>query len=191
MTEQDLKIFTPMFCELCMSTGKEPSESLTRVFFKHLKKYEIETIALCFERMIATEKTFPSVARINEVISGGTPEELASRWYDIAYDAIQRYGSYESVCFDDPATGKAISAMGGWTEFCILNHDQWTRKEFERLHRTYRNEKENTVLYGLTAKGNVFSGFQVPDVRYIGFSYLSQKNSIRFNDRNMLEVMKG
>lgn len=83
-------------------------------------------------------KFFPVPSELRSLVCTSVSDRAALAW-DRVMGALGSIGTYASVVFDDPAIHAAISSMGGWIKFGQLEPSEWTRKEFERLHRAYAN----------------------------------------------------
>lgn len=139
MTKRDHVEFarTMMALSEVFDGGREPSPLKVELYFRSLREYQIGDIKNAVSVMIRTRvfPSFPKPAEIIQEIIGTSEDRAVSSWIMVV-DAIRRYGSYDSVSFDDPVIHSVVDVMGGWPKLCQEREDdlKWKQKEFERLY---------------------------------------------------------
>lgn len=116
----------------------EVSPSLARGYWRALEDLSVEEFRRAIDRGIRELRRLPRPVELGELVRRG-PTASALAW-DLVLRAISQAGTYRSVAFEDPAIHLAIESMGGWIAFGQREENDWTRKDFERLHRAYLDE---------------------------------------------------
>ncbi len=116
-------------------------------YYKLFKMYPIEDFKRACMSVIATKKisTFPLPAEILEYLDN--PEMKANQALERVEKAINRYGYYYSVQFDDPIIHKVIDNMGGWEWISSQKIEdwKWIKKEFlQKYEMFYKQNITNT-----------------------------------------------
>lgn len=194
----------PKFATLMKALGETygntaPSKERVELYFRVLSDLSIEqveegVIALLNTR--TTTSTFPVPGEIRQSLSGGQSAALIA--LDKAERAVERYGSYRSVQFDDPVIHMVISAMGGWPKFCVPDPVQawhWYQKEFCRMYEAFAKHGRECpeVLYGICARENTANAIAHDDSLCIigdGAKSLAWQRQLK-NDTTKMITMKG
>ncbi len=116
----------------------EVSTEKANIYFRVLSRFTIEQIQSACMKLLNTRsktETFPSPAEIIEAIEGGS-ELKAIQALKKLEDAIDTYGYYYSMIFDDPVIMACVQRMGGWQWITTQQKDdwKWIRKDFCRLY---------------------------------------------------------
>ncbi len=154
----------PRFANLMKAIGETfgnaaPSKEKMELYFKVLSDLSIEQVESAVYFILNTRtitSTFPVPGEIRAALSGGKSAAMIA--LDKAERAVERYGVYESVVFDDPVIHMVIAAMGGWKHFCCPSEYgdnqewHWKQKQFIELYETFsKNPRANCpmVLIGI------------------------------------------
>jgi len=134
------ELFMQYFTGLCERYDKQATVALCDIYYMALEDLNDEQL----------KKSVSNVLRSREYSSMPSPAEL--RGEDIENDAllaldkmekaIERYGLYRSVRFDDPVIHMVVRSMGGWPAICRKEGEEgedwtWRRKEFVKLYRAF------------------------------------------------------
>ena len=121
------------------------------------------------KRCLAECKFIPKPADLLERVQGHGAmgegaEDLAIQAWDQLARATQRYGKYRSIDFEDKAINAAVRSLGGWTQLCEQQSDEfnkWTRLNFMRAYQAYQrggiSEESARYLPGVAEKENGFA----------------------------------
>jgi uncharacterized protein DUF6475 len=153
MKTNDLKKFTGIFITMheIFGKGREPSEILITTYFEALKEFSIEEISKAVSAVIRKYKydCLPKPAEIINQITGNPDDRALLAWGKFL-KALQRYGHYHSVRFDDPVIHSVVQAMGGWIKIADWQDKelQWNQKRFVEFYNSYRNKHEHPEYLG-------------------------------------------
>ena len=103
--------------------------------FHDLEGYTFEAVQNAVDAHCRSERFFPTLADIISRLEGNAADRAAVAWSAVLW-AVERIGSWESVCFPCPAIHYAISRMGGWVHLCeVLSHERepFLSKDFARF----------------------------------------------------------
>ena len=106
-----------------------------------LEGLAIEEIEGAAKRALRTCKFMPTPAELRELAGGLKPEDQAVLAWQAAVRAVEDYGWYRSVQFEDAAITATIRSLGGWQRFCERcggEEEKWLRKEFLTTYASYR-----------------------------------------------------
>jgi hypothetical protein len=147
---RDVKRFAAVMMALAECFDKELSEYKLEVFFESLRELsieEVEAAARWLMRHRTITGTFPVIAEFFQALEKVQADnlDLADRaelaWRKLVW-AIENYGYYQSVSFDDAILHAAIEALGGWLKITDgENRDwyesqlQWRKKEFVQIYQ--------------------------------------------------------
>ena len=100
-------------------------------------------------------------------------ESMALLAWQSVLGAIETYGSYETVSFQDKAIHSAVDLIGGWIELCSMTTDeeQWKKKEFIQAYKAVVNRNNHPEkLVGRLEIDNTSKGLMeyVPKPKQIG-----------------------
>ena len=72
-------------------------------------------------------------------------EDMAILAWQSVLGAIETYGSYETVIFQDRAIHSAVDLVGGWIELCSITteEEQWKKKEFIQAYKAVVNRDDH------------------------------------------------
>ncbi len=136
----DKKLFVNLMTGLCDMYDKRPSEFIFNIYYDALKEFEYSAVEAAVKKVIATYKynTLPKPCDILEYLQGTQEDTAMIAWLAVR-DAIENYGYYYSISFDDPVISHCIFQMGGWMEISqVLNKDiLYVEKEFLELYRLF------------------------------------------------------
>lgn len=113
------------------------------IYFEALKNLTLEEFKRAATYVSKTCKFFPKpVEFLEQVIPN--KDDLASLALIKLEKAIESYGYYQTVIFDDKIIHMVVDAMGDWMTIYNLYYDNerdWTfkRKEFISLYKTFLN----------------------------------------------------
>ena len=171
MHQQDFNAFNKLMKRAAnltaMPNGKDP-QSVSLALFEALSEYPFEAVAKAIGEHCKTQRFFPMLADIRDIIDGTLKEQAAEAW-GVVLEARKRYRAWRGVRFPNPAFHYAIRLMGGWEELCRVDEDQlyWRGKDFKELYitgvRKARWEYEPAYFKGIGASVyDVQTGKQIP-----------------------------
>lgn len=153
---RDVKRFATVMMALAECFDKEISEYKLELYFEALRELSIEefeaTSRWLMRHRIITG-TFPVIAEfflaMEKVRAGNIDlaDQAELAWRKLVW-AIENYGYYHSVSFDDPYMHQAIESLGGWLKITDCdNRDwyesqlQWRRKEFVQIYQAIARQR--------------------------------------------------
>lgn len=94
-----------------------------------------------------TREIYPTtniVALIREQFKVDNESMALLAWQSVL-GAIESFGSYETVSFQDRAIHSAIDLIGGWIELCSMTteEEQWKKKDFIQAYKAVINRKDH------------------------------------------------
>lgn len=133
------------------------SEAADDFYFEALKDIDSDCLNFVFKEALKKYVFMPKIAELFVILqeNGLVPEKQknlsiserkevrdmeASEALNLAIEAAQKYGRYESVCFQNGAINEAIKKFGGWLLFCDSAffggsaEAQGNRKHFKELY---------------------------------------------------------
>lgn len=158
------RAFKALFSGLCETFGREVSDSLSRIYWAVLARYDDAEVDAAIMRGIAKWTFFPKPAEIVREIEGD-PEARAWAAWETFLLAKQRVGPQRSVIFEDPAIPVVVERMGGWSEsgvFSWLEKDYpFRRAEFQRAYSAAAGERheQSRALIGWADAENASRGY--------------------------------
>lgn len=135
--------FAVALTALAESLGVRLSTQAGNIYFAVLKDLSDEAwrAALGKAATTATRHQMPTPAELRQLAGEQAPEERAAVAWREARDAVARWGTYDSVAFEDRAINATIRALfGGWIAFCRCPEEeleQFKRREFVRLYPAF------------------------------------------------------
>lgn len=113
----------------------------------------------------------PKPADIIRHIRGRAEVNSAIAWGRVV-ETLNRIGTYESVCFDDPVIHAALRDVGGWRELGLVALDQlpFVQVRFERAYRAYQEHgvgEYPPMLPGVHASNGALCGLEATPI-FIG-----------------------
>ena len=150
------------------------SEDAVKLYFKVLSDYSLDEVSQAIMEHIKQSPYMPKPADIIRIIEGTAEDRASEAWYHVL-KAIQQYGHYESVQFDNPAIHYAIERMGGWQKLCQLTEEELPYRERDFIKHYVRGErmaswdKVPLRFMGKHEQDNVFNGWDdmIPDTVFI------------------------
>lgn len=133
------------------------SEAVVDLYFEALKNIDLDILKILFNEALKESNFMPKIAELYNIayekkllqkeqknLSISERKEVrdmeASEALNLAIEAAQKYGRYESVCFENGAINEAIKKFGGWLLFCDScffggsAEAQGNRKHFKELY---------------------------------------------------------
>ena len=175
MQNKDFKKFMALLA-LVADTYSQPrlSEDAVKLYFKVLSDYSLDEVSQAIMEHIKQSPYMPKPADIIRIIEGTAEDRASEAWYYVL-KAIQQYGYYESVQFDNPAIHYAIERMGGWQKLCQLTEEELPFRERDFIKHYVRGErmaswdKVPLRFMGKHEQDNVFNGWDdmIPDTVFI------------------------
>jgi len=175
MQNKDFKKFMALLA-LVADTYSQPrlSEDAVKLYFKVLSDYSLDEVSQAIMEHIKQSPYMPKPADIIRIIEGTAEDRASEAWYHVL-KAIQQYGYYESVQFDNPAIHYAIERMGGWQKLCQLTEEELPFRERDFIKHYVRGERMATWdkvplrFMGKHEQDNVFNGWDdmIPDTVFI------------------------
>ena len=175
MQNKDFKKFMALLA-LVADTYSQPrlSEDAVKLYFKVLSDYSLDEVSQAIMEHIKQSPYMPKPADIIRIIEGTAEDRASEAWYHVL-KAIQQYGHYESVQFDNPAIHYAIERMGGWQKLCQLTEEELPFRERDFIKHYVRGERMATWdkvplrFIGKHEQDNVFNGWDemIPDTVFI------------------------
>lgn len=144
MKSEDFTRFATAIAVMGECFQKEPSESMSDMYWRVLQDMPIETFEAACLTLVNTRKitgTFPLVAEIRDAAGGGASAmalRVVTAWDKFMY-ALHRHAPYDSIRFDDRIINHIVRQWGGWTEMgdWPAEETKWKRKEFVQLYEAY------------------------------------------------------
>lgn len=175
MQNKDFKKFMALLA-LVADTYSQPrlSEDAVKLYFKVLSDYSLDEVSQAIMEHIKQSPYMPKPADIIRIIEGTAEDRASEAWYHVL-KAMQQYGHYESVQFDNPAIHYAIERMGGWQKLCQLTEEELPFRERDFIKHYIRGErmaswdKVPLRFMGKHEQDNVFNGWDdmIPDTVFI------------------------
>jgi len=175
MQNKDFKKFMALLA-LVADTYSQPrlSEDAVKLYFKVLSDYSLDEVSQAIMEHIKQSPYMPKPADVIRILDGTVEDRASEAWYYVL-KAIQQYGHYESVQFDNPAIHYAIERMGGWQKLCQLTEEELPFRERDFIKHYIRGERMATWdkvplrFMGKHEQDNVFNGWDdmIPDTVFI------------------------
>ena len=133
LTPNDLRRILEPVSELF---SRPMTPEILNLWFGLLGQYSPEEIRSAFSRFIQTESRMPLPADILKIIRGSEEDRALAALIKVE-KAMERYGGYATVVFDDPIIHAVISELGGWIRACRQTENEftWWRKDFRERYQ--------------------------------------------------------
>lgn len=166
MQTSDIQTFSALMAGVGELYGKTISATLTNIYWRTLKCYDIEDVQRAFNAHIHNPdcgQFFPKPADIVRFIEGSGETRALFAW-TIVEKAIQQVGIYQSVVFDDPLIHAVLEDMGGWVKLCTMTHAEmpFRANEFQKRYLGFVLKKPNRYpryLCGIIESENTKNGY--------------------------------
>lgn len=141
MKQSDFKRFSMALTAMSELYGKTVSEGAVVLWWKALEAFDIEQVEQAFAKAVQNPEGgqfMPKPADIIKFMSGTATDRARTAWGK-AFEAMQRVGAYQSVCFDDPIIHAVLQDLGGWTKVCRsdMNELSYLEHRFCESYRAY------------------------------------------------------
>jgi hypothetical protein len=178
MIKKDKKRFAELMAGMAEVFQKDLSQSLLGLYWNALQDISIAELEKAVSHIVMTRTitgTLPLPAEIIQA-GGGSLEERAEIAWRTLVKTIEDQGYYQTVQFEDGATGHAVQALGGWMRICGDDPDwttdnlKWRKKEFVNLYHNFARQNVPSVkLIGFHEANNagVYEKY-VPKIVYVG-----------------------
>ena len=149
LSEEKLKILRPLLYDL----NEEQFLGATEIICRETKEIYPGTniVALIREKALGSKI--------------GLQAQAIMAWEAVRI-AIERYGSYQSIQFDDPVIHSCIESLGGWIRLCQTDIGEmvWQEKKFKELYGVFvmRKGVHPKQLVGRIKKENTLNGYTEP-----------------------------
>lgn len=147
---------------LIESYGRTLSKAALTIWVQALADLEPGTVERAVVAAIQSCKNMPSVAELRELAGCTKPEDRALLAWTAVENAVEKFGAYKHVSFDDPLINATIRSLGGWVAICSKptdEFDKWTRldflKSYAAMSRSGVNGEMCAPLRGLSTSGSV------------------------------------
>nr|DAN32612.1 MAG TPA: hypothetical protein [Caudoviricetes sp.] len=143
MTNQEFNIAFKPFLDY-FPTGEMTKEK-SNIYYLALSHLTAEQLNKAFISMIRNRvyKNFPQVAEIIQYATHTTETELDDRVVlakQMLKNSLIRYGSYNSVEFEDKGIHAVIDSLDGWQNLCSMSSDELEKFltfEFAKIYKAY------------------------------------------------------
>ncbi len=157
MTDNDKKRFAECWVAFHDLVGAaRPSRESLALAFEILQDYPLGHIEKALEIHAKTSPFAPKPADVVKILMGSA-EDRARRAWLIAKEAMNRWGSYESVSLRDPWAHYAIAAMGGWPAFGSIEEKDAPFRERD-FCRHYADAERMGLSWGSTGVPDHLAG---------------------------------
>lgn len=141
MTNQDYPQFVAVWTQAFEVYDKSPSDGAVDLAFAALSRFTLEQVKRGLTGHINHPdqgQFFPKPADVVRQIEGDGKSRALVAWSNVM-QAMERVGSYQSVCFDDPIVHAVVSDMGGWIALCVMSYDdlKYRGNEFAKRYEGY------------------------------------------------------
>jgi hypothetical protein len=145
-----------------MYAPKPLSDVVMEMYYLVLKDMNEKDFISSVEKLMSewSYSYMPKPAHIkNALVDSVSLEVEANKEWNIVMKAIENFGSYKNVRFENIVTNGTIQSLTGgkWSELCKKTYEQldWIKKDFIKLYQNFRKNptKANTdTLLGLTSE---------------------------------------
>ena len=141
MNNADYPEFVAVWTQAFEVYGKSPSDGAVDLAFSALSRFTLDQVKRGLTGHINHPdqgQFFPKPADVVRQIEGDGKSRALVAWSNVI-QAMERVGSYESVCFDDAIIHAVVSDMGGWIALCGLSYDdlKYRGNEFSKRYEGY------------------------------------------------------
>jgi hypothetical protein len=155
-------IFAKYITALAEMFNKKLSEVVMEMYYEVLKDMSNEDFIASVKKLMSewSYSYMPKPAHIkNALVDSVSLEVEANNEWNIVMKAIEKFGSYKNVRFQNIATNGTIQALTGgkWSELCSKTYEQldWVKKDFVKLYQNFRKnptKANSNSLIGLTSE---------------------------------------
>jgi hypothetical protein len=112
------------------------SENDIAFWLMDLGNYSFYEVLSAFETWRKTNDRMPKISNIIEIMRGSGEDRALAALIKVE-KAMERYGGYTTVVFDDPIIHAVISELGGWIRTCRQTENEftWWRKDFRERYQ--------------------------------------------------------
>lgn len=182
----------------------ELSEAVIGIWWQAMHAYELPAIVDAFGRHSMNPDTgqfLPKPADVVKMLQGSTLDSAQTAWTKLQR-AVERVGTYASVCFDDPIINAVVSDMGGWIQHGQASDKElpFKQKEFEARYRGYKArggvDSYPRYLRGIADQVNVSNGYAegtpvlVGDAKKAALVYRGGGDSVRLTLTPLSDALK-
>lgn len=166
MLEQDTHEFAMLLIGIGEAFDKVLSQTTVDFYWNVLRNFSFAEVQRAIYLHFAnpdTGKYFPLPADIIAGINGSSKEQALLAWTKTT-TAMQTFGIYSSIAFDDPLIHVVLDDMGGWQKLCTtkVDHLPFVGKEFQERYRGYvvrKPSRYSKYLVGLVESQNRASNY--------------------------------
>ena len=190
MIDKNFIEFSKLMLILEESTGTTISKDRIKIYFELCKDLEIEQLKENVYKLLKERvySNFPQVAEIRGVGSN-TREDNALKAWPAFQKAVENYGYYDSVQFQDRVIHCVIENLGGWEKIANempgdFDELQWYEKEFEKIYEVCKKRKKFPLyIEGAFEKENGKEKEKIIAIDYEG----KKKESLTLKELTMIE----
>lgn len=166
MIKQDLTKFAALIVGIGEIYGKAFTAVTIETYWNVLQSFEFEAVKQAVYLHLGnvdTGKYLPKPADLILAIQGSSYTQALQAWTKVV-TAMQRYGGYTSLAFDDALIHAVIADMGGWQKLCVSETKQlpFIAREFQERYRGYVIKTPKSYpkyLVGLIESQNAIHGY--------------------------------
>ena len=135
MDDSNKPDFAKVLISLGATLGVKPDKPQLRGYWMALNDLSMEQLSKACEMALKSSTNtygqLPLPAILRSYVCE-QPERRAELAWQAVLRAVERYGTYKGVDFDDRRTNAAVRAIGGWRELgaCKADALDWRRREF-------------------------------------------------------------
>jgi hypothetical protein len=147
------------------------SEMVIEIYWEGLKDFDIDLIQKALNVHIRDSELgrfMPRIADVMKHLTGSSDDKALMAWNKV-FEAMQKYGYYNSVVFDDLIIHAVIQDQGGWVRFSEY-YNSLTDKEFPffkkdfmenyKMRINHRRSDTPKILIGFYEQENATSGHE-------------------------------
>ena len=140
MGDSEKREFLLAMAALAATFRQEASEAVFEGYWRGLRDLPLAAVNVAVDRAMRECKFLPTVCELRERAGVISPADRAITAWGIVRQAVDQYGCYRSVNFDDPVINATVRTLGGWKDFddrLIADRETWTHKEFLETYGAY------------------------------------------------------
>ena len=153
MTNQEFNVAFKPFLDYFPTT--EMTKEKSNIYYLALSHLTVEQLNQAFISIIRNRvyKNFPQVAEIIQYATHTTETELDNRVVlakQMLKNSLIRYGSYNSVEFEDKGIHAVIDFLDGWQKMCSMSSDELEKFltfEFAKIYKAYTRHNYPVTQY--------------------------------------------
>lgn len=136
--------------------NKKFTENQLKIYYKMLEDLRCDSFIQGLERLLKERvyTNIPPIAEIREYAAALKDGDIFFRCKEAQFmlkTAINKYGKYSSVAFEDPIIHLIIRDLGGWQKLCNMEQEDlenYIKFQFEKAYTVYsKNKTSNIPLY--------------------------------------------